>query len=146
MNGLKILLAHRKRLINIRLENFGSATRQSLFYCLCDSKTSLLWMVPLSSRIEKFKAIHDKQVAKYGKSLTIVLGEFDGIEAAFLLQNIFPIRDYYLDHVHTRNNNPVPVKHSIQKEVTTRIKKIRKLVSKEKKLYFLILIGLNRLC
>lgn len=93
-------------------------------------------MVPLSSRIEKFKAIHDKQVAKYGKSLTIVLGEFDGIEAAFLLQNIFPIRDYYLDHVHTRNNNPVPVKHSIQKEVTTRIKKIRKLVSKEKKVVF----------
>ena len=29
-----------------------------------------------------------------------VLGEFDGKEAAFLLQNMFPIRDYYLDHIH----------------------------------------------
>lgn len=38
---------------------------------------------------KKFKAIHDKQVAKYGKCLTIVLGEFDGKEAAFLLQNMF---------------------------------------------------------
>ena len=79
-------------------------------------------MVPLSSRVEKFKAIHDKQVAKYGKCLTIVLGEFDGKEAAFLLQNMFPIRDYYLDHIHTRNNNPVPVKHSIHREVTTSLK------------------------
>ena len=68
------------------------------FYCLRDNKTSLLWMVPLSSRVEKFKAIHDKQMAKYGKCLTIVLGEFDGKEAAFLLQNMFPIKDYYLDH------------------------------------------------
>ncbi len=26
-----------------------------------DIKTSLLWLVPLSSRIEKFQAIYDKQ-------------------------------------------------------------------------------------
>ena len=93
-------------------------------------------MVPLSSRVEKFKAIYDKQVAKYGKCLTIVLGEFDGKEAAFLLQNMFPIRDYYLDHIHTRNNNPVPVKHSIHKEVTTCMKKIRQLHSRGKKVVF----------
>ena len=92
-------------------------------------------MVPLSSRVEKFKAIHDKQVAKYGKCLTIVLGEFDGKEAAFLLQNMFPIREYYLDHIHTRNNNPVPVKHSIHREVTTRMKKIRQLHSRGKELF-----------
>lgn len=57
-------------------------------------------------------------------------------EAAFLLQNMFPIRDYYLDHVHTRNNNPVPVKHSIHKEVTTRMKKLRQLHSRGKKVVF----------
>lgn len=39
-------------------------------------------MVPLSSRIEKFKEIHNKQVSKYGKCLTIVLGEFDGKKTA----------------------------------------------------------------
>ncbi|WP_454970910.1 hypothetical protein [Dorea sp.] len=38
---------------------------------------------------------------------------------------MIPLRDYYLDHIHTRNNNPIPVKHSIHKEVTTRMKKIR---------------------
>ena len=67
---------------------------------------------------------------------SLVLGEFDGKEAAFLLQNMFPIRDYYLDHVHTRNNNPVPVKHSIHKEVTTRMKKLRHLHSRGKKVVF----------
>ena len=103
------------------MQNKEGGTCRPTFYCLRDNKTSLLWMFPLSSRVEKFKAIHDKQVAKYGKCLTIVLGEFDGKEAAFLLQNMFPIRDYYLDHIHTRNNNPVPVKHYIHREVTTLI-------------------------
>ena len=118
------------------MQNKEGGTYRPTFYCLRDNKTSLLWMVPLSSRVEKFKAIHDKQVAKYGKCLTIVLGEFDGKEAAFLLQNMFPIRDYYLDHIHTRNNNPVPVKHSIHREVTTHMKKIRQLHSRGKKVVF----------
>ncbi len=118
------------------MQNKEGGTYRPTFYCLRDSKTSLLWMVPLSSHVEKYKAIHDKQVIKYGKCLTIVLGEFDGKEAAFLLQNMFPIRDYYLDHIHTRNNNPVPVKHSIHKEVTTRMKKLRQLHFKGKKVVF----------
>lgn len=93
------------------MQNKENGTYRPTFYCLRDEKTSLLWMVPLSSRVQKYKAIHDKQEQKYGRCLTIVLGKFDGKEAAFLLQNMFPVRDYYLDHIHTRNNNPVPVKH-----------------------------------
>ena len=100
---------------------------------------------PLSSRVEKFKRIYDKQVNKYGKCLTIVLGEFDGKEVAFLLQNMFPIRDYYLDHIHTHNCNPVSVKHSIQKEVNTRIKTLRQLNSKGKKVVFPDITDLNGL-
>ena len=86
------------------MQNKENGTYRPTFYCLRDEKTSLLWMVPLSSRVQKYKAIHDKQEQKYGRFLTIVLGEFDGKEAAFLLQNMFPVRDYYLDHIHTRNN------------------------------------------
>ena len=54
----------------------------------------------------------------------------------FFSRNMFPIRDYYLDHIHTRNNNPVPVKHSIHMEVTTHMKKIRQLHSRGKKVVF----------
>lgn len=83
------------------MQNKEGGTYRPTFYCLRDNKTSLLWMVPLSSRVEKFKAIHDKQVAKYGKCLTIVLGEFDGKEAAFLLQNMGDA-DKILDQLRVR--------------------------------------------
>lgn len=93
-------------------------------------------MVPLSSRVDKFRAIHDKQVQKYGRCLTIVLGEFDGKSAAFLLQNMFPVTERYLDHIHTRNNNPIPVKHSIQSEISTNMKRLLQLHARGSKVVF----------
>lgn len=118
------------------MQNKENGAYRPTFYCLRDEKTSLLWMVPLSTRIQKFRALHDKQVQKYGRCLTIVLGVFDGKEAAFLLQNMFPIREYYLDHIHTRNHNPVPVKHSLHKEILTNMKRLRQLHARGKKVVF----------
>lgn len=48
-------------------QNKENGTYRPTFYCLRDSKTSLLWMVPLSSQVEKYEATHNKQVAQYGK-------------------------------------------------------------------------------
>lgn len=121
---------------NMLMQNKENGTYRPTFYCLNDEKTSLLWMVPLSSRVDKFRAIHDKQAKKYGRCLTIVLGEFDGKSAAFLLQNMFPVTEYYLDHIHTRNNNPVPVKHSIHSEINTNMKRLRQLHKRGSKVVF----------
>ncbi len=118
------------------MQNKENGTYRPAFFCLRDSKTPLLWMVPLSSRVEKFKTIHDKQIEKYGKCLTIVLGKFDGKKSAFLLQNMFPVTEYYLDHIHTRNNNPVPVSHSVQQAVRTNMKQIRQLLTRGRKVVF----------
>ena len=43
------------------MQNKESGTYRPTFYCLKDEKTSLLWMVPLSSWVDKFRAIHDKR-------------------------------------------------------------------------------------
>lgn len=106
------------------------------FYCMRDESTSLLWMVPLSSQIEKYRRIHDQQVRKYGRSLTIIIGEFDGKETASLLQNMFPIREYYIDHVHTHSGNPVPVKASLQKKIKRNMKRILRIHESGKKIVF----------
>lgn len=127
------------------MQNKENGTYRPTFFCLRDTKTNLLWMVPLSSRVEKFKALHDKQIARYGNCLTIVLGEFDGKQAAFLLQNMFPIREYYLDHVHTRNHNPVPLKYSIRRKISTNMKQIRQLHSRGKKIVFPDITRLERI-
>lgn len=118
------------------MQNKENSNYRPTFYCMRDEKTSLLWLVPLSSRVEKFQTIHDKQIEKYGNCLTIVMGEYDGKQAAFLLQNMFPITEKYLDHIHTRNNNPVPVKHALQTEVSKKMKRILHLHARGKKIVF----------
>ena len=44
------------------MQNKENGNYRPTFYCMRDDKTSLLWLVPLSSRVEKFQAIYDKQI------------------------------------------------------------------------------------
>ena len=114
----------------------GGAYRPT-FFCMRDQKIDgLLWVVPMSSRTEKFQAIMDKQVARYGRCLTIVIGEYDGRQAAFLIQNMFPVTEKYLDHIHTRNGNPVPVRHSIARQIRSNATRARQLVYNGKNVVF----------
>lgn len=119
------------------MQNKENGTYRPTFLCLRDTgNEGLLWMVPMSTRVEKFQAICDKQRAKYGKCLTIVIGEFDGRNAAFLLQNMFPVTEKYLDHIHTRNGNPVPVKYTIAQEVRSNMQRLRQLINRGQKVVF----------
>lgn len=127
------------------MKNKENGNFRPTFYCLKDYKTSLLWVVPLSSRVDKYKAIYDKQLERYGESLGIYIGSFDGNPSAFLIQNMFPITEDYLDHIHTRNGNPVPVKNNISYEVKSRIQKARQLTAKGKKVVFPDIIRLENL-
>jgi len=118
------------------MQNKEAGTYRPTYFCVQDPKTALLWVVPMSTRTEKFQAIHDKQAAKYGKCLTIVMGEYDGKKAAFLLQNMFPITEQYIDHIHTKNGNPVPIKHSIQQTVRSNMGQLRQLVDRGARVVF----------
>ena len=51
------------------MQNKENGAYRPTFYCLRDEKTGLFWMVPLSSRVNKFQAIYDRQVEKYGISV-----------------------------------------------------------------------------
>ena len=94
------------------MQNKENGNYRPTYFCMKDKKNpSLLWVVPMSTQIGKYEIIQKKQIDKYGKCLTIVIGEFDGKTNAFLLQNMFPVTKDYLSHVHTRNNNPVPFNH-----------------------------------
>ena len=49
----------------------------------------ILWFIPLSSKVEKYKKIIDKKISKYGRCDTILIREVLGTEAVILLQNAF---------------------------------------------------------
>ena len=64
------------------------------YYCLEDTSTRIYWMIPLSSRIDKYKRIMEKK-EKAGKPCDIlhIVKLDDSRESAFLIQDMFPITE-----------------------------------------------------
>ena len=51
---------------------------------------NILWFIPLSSKVDKYKKIVDKKTKKYGFCNTILIKKIFDEESAILLQNAFP--------------------------------------------------------
>ena len=104
--------------------------------CFQDETTGILWFVPLSSQVEKYRSKYLESKKRYGNCLTIELGQYGGREAAFLLQNLFPVLPSDLDHIHRMDGEPRPVKHAILKKIRANFKRIREITKRGKKVTF----------
>jgi len=113
----------------------GGAYRPT-YYCLKDEKTELLWVVPMSRRINKYNAIIEKDTARYGSCLKILVARYGDGQSAFLFQNMFPILPKYIDHVHTIAGIPMAVNLAVQSEIMKRFKEIRRLYSRGVRMVF----------
>lgn len=96
------------------MKNKEDGNYRPTMYCIKDNKYDIYWMIPISSQYDKYADIKNQLLQKGKKCNGIVLGEFDGKKAAFLIQNMFPITLKYIDHVYTKNGNPVPVNKKLQ--------------------------------
>lgn len=84
----------------------NKAGKRPHYYCFEDTKTGIFWMIPLSSRIEKYKKIVDKKQSA-GKSCDIIhiVKLDDSRESAFLIQDMFPIMEEYIEREYTIAGN-----------------------------------------
>lgn len=102
------------------------------YYCFREEETGLYWMIPLSSRIDKYKKIIDKKM-KNGKPCDIIhiMRLDNGKESAFLIQDMFPITENYIEREYTIANNHLVVtsEHSAI-EIEKKAKKVMNLLKK----------------
>ena len=121
---------------DLLMRNHEGGAFRPTYFCLKDEKTGLLWVVPMSARIEKYRTIIEKDAARYGKCLKIMIARYGDGQSVFLFQNMFPILPKYIDHVHTVAGIPMAVNPVVQDEITKRFKEIRRLFSKGIKMVF----------
>lgn len=74
----------------------------------------ILWFIPLSSKVNKYKKIINKKVKKYGSCRSIMISEIANKESVILLQNAFPTLEKYIDHPHIINGKPLKVIDSLK--------------------------------
>lgn len=96
----------------------------------------ILWFVPLSSKVEKYKKIVDTKLKKYGRCDTILIRQILGKDTAILLQNAFPTLEKYIDHPHTINGKPIKVIKSLEEEIIQKFEYMLKLKNNGINLFF----------
>lgn len=75
------------------MQNKEQGNYRPTLYCIKDDNMDLYWMVPITSQYEKFSLIREK-ILKSGKPCRgIILGKIYGQDAAFLIQNMFPVTE-----------------------------------------------------
>ena len=76
------------------------------YYCFEDRITGIYWMILLSSRIDKYRDIVEKKV-RAGKTCDIIhIAKLDDSrESAFLIQDMFPIKEKYIEREYTIGSN-----------------------------------------
>lgn len=109
----------------------GNVHDRPCFFAFCDKNNDdIYWLVPASSKIEKYKSIYNAKVKKYGKCNTIVFGRFLNKENAFLIQNMCPVTQKYIKNIYVdKNNKPIYINYQTAKEI---IKYSNEVLAKQK--------------
>ena len=97
------------------MTNHERGKKRPTYFTIKDK--DILWFIPISSKVDKYKKIIDSKIKKYGFCNTILIDKFLEREHAILLQNAFPTLEKYIDHVHVFNGIPARVPEYIQKKI-----------------------------
>lgn len=96
----------------------GKISSRPCFFAFPDSRIpEIYWIVPISSRYEKFKKVEELKIKKYGHCNTIRFGTVLGRNAAFLIQNMCPATDKYLTEYIDKNHCPIRIDDRISADV-----------------------------
>lgn len=106
------------------MSNYENGGYRPHFLCIKDADdTSLLWAIPISSRVGKYRPILQKKLARFGRCDTIVIDELCGKDCAYLIQNAFPLKEEYIDHAHTVGGIEVVIGPTLQKEIEMKLRR-----------------------
>lgn len=113
----------------------GQAHDRPCYYAYLDAKTGLYWVIPISSKVEKYQKIAERKTKKYGRCDTILFGNVLGRKSAFLIQNMFPTTEEYFEsqYVNSKDGVPVRVDGAFEKEIKKSAQRVIVLVHNGRK-------------
>ena len=126
---------------NVNLMKNHQATENSehnrpCFYSI-KQNNGIIWLIPISSKVEKYKKITEHKILKYGMCDTLDFASVLGKERTFLIQNMLPITSDYISHQYLDCKNvSVEIDNVSKKRIITKAKKVLSLQRKGYNLIF----------
>ena len=107
------------------------------FFAFPDARVSeIYWIVPISSKYEKYKHIEQDKIKKYGRCNTIRFGTVLGRNTAFLIQNMCPAIEKYLTPYIDKNNQPIRIDGRVAADVEKSARNVLALAKRGAKVIF----------
>lgn len=97
------------------------------YYCFQDDTSGIYWMIPLSSKVDKFRRIMEQRKSNGKPCDTLhIIKLDDGRENVFLIQDMFPISEPYIEREYTIAGNHLRL--TSEREISVLEKKARKVL------------------
>lgn len=115
----------------------GKPHNRPCFFAFSDENyPEIKWIVPISSRCEKYKKLYKIKQEKYGNCNTIRFGELFGRETVFLIQNICPALPEYLIPYMDKNNQGIQIDNRIRKDIIKNAREVLAISKSGRKIVF----------
>lgn len=104
------------------MENKEGGTKRPCYFCFRDRKNKeIIWFVPISTKYNKYKKIYNNKKLKVGNRpiYNFVFGSVLGKKSVFLIQNIFPTTEKYIEEKYTNSNIDVEIPKIVKDEIIT---------------------------
>lgn len=104
------------------MENKEDGAKRPCYFCFRDRKNKeIIWFIPISTKYDKYKKIYDNKKSKIGNKpvYNFVFGNVLGKKAVFLIQNIFPTVEKYIEEKYTNSNMDVEIPKVVKDEIIT---------------------------
>lgn len=112
---------------NKTIDKDGNIHNRPCYYSFQEG--DIVWMIPVSSQIEKYEKIFS-QKTKNGKPCdTIVFGYVKGNKNAFLIQNMIPVKAEYINNIYMDKDTQKPIELNVKlkKELNAKVRKVLRL-------------------
>lgn len=85
------------------------STKRPHYFALYDSRTSLYWLVPCSSKVDKFEQLIQKKKEQKKPTDTIKIVKIFDKKTVLLFQDMFPVVMRYIDGQYIKGGQPVRI-------------------------------------
>ena len=105
------------------------------YYAFRDKRTGLFWVIPMSSRVDKYKQIISRREAMHKPCHILHIAKLDnGEESVFLIQDMFPITEKYVLREYTLGANHFKVtSETLAKIINKKAKNVLNLLKRNVK-------------
>lgn len=112
------------KLMSNRAEFDMQEHKRPCFYAFTEDG-QIFWLVPISSKVDKFEKVYQEKVKRYGKCDTIDFCYILGRKKAALIQNMCPVtKEYILNEYLDPHDNPVQLCDKTRKRIISKAKKV----------------------